>query len=235
VNITINHQAEHTYLVTDREQSQTNRALAREFARVSAHALGTKIVNDLFATVLAASYPLSYPSAPAAFDAGDVRKVKTLLTKAKVGESGRFMVLNSDFAEGLGLDNLIIANPNTSNQEAIVSGALPNRIHGFMPSEFTSLPDNGEKLGGIAGNREAIIWNTRVPTVAAPANIIPGVITNVTEPNTGLTVQYRQFYDIIGAAGRGAGYYESLTLMYGFTAGLSESAASRRLVRIVTP
>jgi hypothetical protein len=229
VNITINHQAEQTYLVTDREMSSTSRNLREEFVKVQAHALGTKIVSDLFATVTAATFPLFYSSAAAAFDSADVRKIKTMLQKAKVPSANRFMCINSDFAEGLGLDNLIVANPNTSNQGVITTGALPNQIHGFNPSEFATLPDNGEKLAGIAGNKEAIIMATRVPTVAAPANIIPGLITTITEPNTGLSVQLRQWYDMIHA-----GYYEALTLMYGFAAGLSETGLSRRLVRITT-
>lgn len=229
VNITINKQAEHTYEVTDREQSQTNRRLVNEFAATAAHALGTKIMNDFFATVTAAIYPLSFPSAPANFDAADIRRIKTLLNKAFVPDMGRFICLNSDYAEGVGLDNLILANPNTSNQGVISSGQMPNLIHGFAPSEYASLPTNNENLGGIAGNREAVIMATRVPDQPNPTRTIPGEIATVTEPNSGLAAQYRQYYDM-----KLAKDVESITLMYGFAAGLSEAGLSKRLVRITS-
>jgi hypothetical protein len=230
VNVTINKQAEHTYQITDREQSSTIRRLNTEFKATAAHALGTKIVNDLFATVAAASYPLTLVSSPANFDAGDVRKIRTLLNKAGAPDIARFLCINSDFGEGLGLDNLIVANPNGSNAGVINTGVLPN-IHGFSPSEYPSLPDNGEKLGGIAGNREGIVMVTRVPELPAPNGlIVPGNVMNVTEPNSGLTVQLRQYYDM-----RLAKFVESLTVMYGFGVGLSEVGLSKRLVRIITP
>ena len=230
VNVTINKQAEHTYQITDREQSSTIRNLNTEFKTTAAHALGTKMVTDLFGTVAAASYPLTLVSSPANFDAGDVRKIKTLLNKAGVPNLGRFLCVNSDFAEGLGLDNLIVANPSGANSTVINTGVLPP-IHGFSPSEYASLPDNGEKLGGIAGNREGIVMVARVPEIPAPNGlIIPGNIVNVTEPNSGLTVQLRQYYDM-----RLAKFVESLTCMYGFGVGLSETGLSKRLVRIITP
>lgn len=228
VPLTINKQAEHTFLVTDREQSQTDRDLRNEFRKTAAHALGTKIVTDLFGTVLAASYPLAYPQASANFDAADLRRIKTLLNKAFVPDLGnRFACLNSDFAEGLGLDNVIIANPNGAKSEVISGGAL-GRIHGFDTSEFAALPTNNEQLGGIAGVPEAILMASRVPSVPADPAEIPGIIANVTEPNTGLTVQYRRWYQMSPAQA-----YEVLTVMYGFNVGLSENGLSKRLVRIV--
>ncbi len=229
VPLTINKQAEHTFTVTDREQSQTPRNLREELRKTAVHALGTKIVNDLFATVAAASYPLAYPQASANFDAADLRRIKTMCNKAFMPDMGdRFAVLNSDFAEGLGLDNVIVANPNGSNQQVIKGGDL-GTIHGFQTSEFASLTGPvGEQLGGIAGNPEAILMASRVPDVPASPDEIPGVIANVTDPNTGLTIQYRRWYQMNPAQA-----YEVLTLMYGFNVGLSETGISKRLVRIV--
>lgn len=229
VNVTINKQAEVTYAVTDREQSQTNRDLRNEFIATSAHALGTKILADLFATVAAASYPLSYTSSAANFDAADVRKIKTLLNKAGVLDLNRFGVINSDFAEGLGLDNIIVANPNGANPDFLASGMLP-KIHNFLLSEYASLPDNGEKLAGIFGTAESIVMASRLPDVAGDAAELPGVISNVTEPNSGLSIQFRRYYDMLAAK-----LSVSMTVMYGFGVGLSEAGLSKRLVRVVTP
>ncbi len=228
VPVTINKQAEHTFAVTDREQSQTSRQLRGEFIETAAHALGTKIVTDLFATVTAASYPIAFPSASANFDAADIRRIKTLLNKAFVPDVARFGVINSDFAEGLGLDNVIVANPNGSNAGVISSGMLPP-VHGFAMSEFASLAGPaGESLGGIFGNREAILMASRVPDVPATPDEIPGVIVSITEPNTNLTVQYRHWYQMNPSKA-----FDVLTLMYGFNVGLSETGVSKRLCRLV--
>jgi hypothetical protein len=226
VPVTINLLAHATFAVTDIEQSKTDRKLRDELVKTNAHALGSRIMIDLFAAVTAATYPLSFPISPANFDAARLRKVRTLLNKAKVPDLGRFCVLNCDYAEGLGLDNIVIANPNTSNQGVISTGKLP-RLHNFECSEYSDLPDNGEGLGGIAGNKEAIVMAGRTPAVPVVGPVIPGLIQNVTEPNTSLTVQLRQYYDMkLGT------YVETLTLMYGFAQGLSEAGLSRRLVRI---
>lgn len=230
VSLTMSGHAHATYEVTDREQSETSRDLRREFAAVQAHALGTKLVMALLAGVTAAKFPLSYEQAAVNFDRTDVRKVKTLLNKAKVPDIGRFMLLNSDYAEGVSLDSVVVANPSGANAGVLTSGQMP-RIDNFGISEFTDLPDNGERLAGIAGNREALLMALRVPEVPAEQALIPGRIRVVTEPNTGLSVQQRTYYDMkLGKL------VESLTVFYGVGVGYSEAGSiCRRAVRIVTP
>jgi hypothetical protein len=231
VPVTISSHIHATFAVTDLEQSSTDRNLRQELVTTNAHALGSKIMTDLFGTVLTATYPLEYESSAANFDRTDIRKVRTALNKQFAPDipGSRFMVLNSDFAEGPSLDTVVVANPNGSNQGAIASGQLP-QIDNFNISEYASLPENGEQLCGIAGNKEAIIMASRVPEVPADPSEVPGKIMNVTEPNTGLTVQLRRYYDM-----KFGKLVETLTVMYGFAAGLSEAGVSKRLVRIVKP
>jgi hypothetical protein len=230
VPVTMSSHVHHTFAVTDVEQSSTNRKLRDELVKTAVHAVGTKIVTDLFAIVLAASYPQSYEVSAGNFDRDDIVKIRTKLQKLKVPTIGRFAVLNSDYAEGLLLDSTLMANPNGSNAGATASGNVPRNVHNFMCSEFTDLPTNNEKLAGIAGNRESIVMAARVPEIPADPSEIPGRIQNVTEPNTGLTVQHRRYYSM-----QYGKLVESFTLMYGFAAGLSRTAACDRLVRIVTP
>jgi hypothetical protein len=230
VNVTINQHYHVTFAVTDLEQSATNRTLRDELIATSVHALGTQIMSSLFSTVTAASYPLFHEASANVFDTARARKVKTVLNKAKVPDMDRFMVVNSDYAETLDIDSVIIANPNGTMQGENANPRPVKNIHGFLTSEYTDLPTGNEKLMGIAGNREAIIMASRVPKVPANPNEVPGIIQNVTEPNTGLTVQHRRYYDM-----KFAKMLETFALMWGFGVGLSETALSRRLVRIVTP
>lgn len=230
VPVTINNHYHHTFAVTDLEQSATDRRLRDELVTTAAHALGTVIVASLFAKILAATYPLEYNSSAAAFDTSRARKVKTLLNKNKVPDIDRFMVVNSDYAETLDIDSVIVANPNGTMQGSNANPAPVKMIHGFATSEYTDLPTNNQNLAGIAGNRESVIMQARVPEIPADPAEIPGRIRSVTEPNTGLTVQQRRYYDM-----KFGKLVESLTLMWGFGEGLSEAGVSKRLVRITGP
>jgi hypothetical protein len=228
VPVTIDTWIEHTYTVTDGERSSTDRDLIQEFADAQANAIGTKIVGDIFAKVTVANFGLSYAVSPANFDRDDVVKIRTKLQKANVPDTNRFMCLNSDYAEGLGIDQTIVGGINNPGVTTLRDGQLP-MIHNFNVSEFSGMPDNGEKLAGIAGNKEAIVLAARVPEV--PTNsadiMVPGVIKLVTEPFSGMTVQYRAYYDMkLGQE------FRTLTLMYGIASGLSGAGANNRLVRI---
>jgi hypothetical protein len=48
----------------------------------------------------------------------------------------------------------------------------------------------------------------------APTTVIPGVISTVTEPHTGLSIQLREWYDMTLAKES-----RTMTLMYGFAKG----------------
>ena len=104
----------------------------------------------------------------------------------------------------------------------VVTGVLPN-INGFTVVEYSALPDNGQKLVGFAGIREALIMAARVPDV--PDYTGDTQINVVTDARTGLSIQVRDRYD--GRLGR---QEVSYTLMYGFTA-----ANKPMLERIVAP
>lgn len=232
VQLTINNHVHHTFAVTDVEQSSTSRDLRGELVATSSHALGSKMVADLCAFVTAARYAQVYgPIAAANFARFDIRKIRTKMNKLFCPDlpGERYMLLNSDFAEGPDLDTVVIANPSGFNPEGVSNIRLPV-ISGFGIDEFASLPDNGEKLGGWAANREAILMAARVPDIPADPGEIPGIIQVVSEPNTNLTIQRRRYYDMV--LGK---LQESVVSMYGFGSGLSNVAQNNRLVRIVTP
>ncbi len=163
VPITITGHIHHTFAVTDVEQSKTNRKLRDELTTTAAHAIGTKLTNDFFGTVLAATYPLSYERAAVDFSRDDLTKIGTKLDKAFVPDINRFAVLDADYSEGILLDSTMVANPNQSNSDITTTGKLPRMIQGFAASKFASMQDNGENLHGIAGNREAVIMNSACP------------------------------------------------------------------------
>jgi hypothetical protein len=215
-----------TYAVTDLEASSTDLNLVAQFAAAQAHALGKKLMDLLFAFITAARFAQSYNVTPANFDRDDFVKLRTKLNKLNVPDLNRFSILNSDYYEGPSLDSTIVANAG-SGADTVKSGRVPP-VHGFEVSEYSSLPDNAENLAGIAGNKEALIIATRLPEQPSSSTPIPGIITSVTEPNSGLTVQQRAYYDM-----KLAKEVRSLTLLVGIGSGLTNTAENNRLVRIV--
>lgn len=95
--------------------------------------------------------------------------------------------------------------------------------HGFNDNEYSALPANSENLAGFAGVAEGLVIATRLPKIPADSSEIQGSIEVVTEPNTGLSLQVRSWYDMkLGKE------FRTYTLMYGVAAG--NPACIERLV-----
>jgi hypothetical protein len=228
VPVTINKHKFHTFVVDDQARSSTNRNLIQEWADTAAYAVGKAMVDDLFALVLAAPFPLAYPKTAINFDRDSVIDVKILLNQNFVPDNERFICLNSPFHGAMEKDTTIVANLYNKASDTISTGRLSD-IHGFSPSEYSALPDNGQNLAGIAGNKESLLIATRVPEMPSNGVPLPGRVEMVTEPHSGLTAQLRQWYDFL----LGKEYW-TMTLMYGVAVGFSEAGSvSKRLCRIV--
>ena len=212
VNVTLNKHKHHTYDVNDQERSSTNRDLIQEWADTAAHALGTAMMNDLTSLVTPANFNLAAQTSvitAANFNRSAVVALRTALNKRFVPDVGRFLVLNSDYAGSLADDTTIVANLYNRDANTITSGQLPP-IHGFEIAEYSALPDNGVNLAGFGGNKEALVIATRLPDKPSADVPLGGTIDIVTEPNTGLSVQLRQWYNFqLGKE------YRTITLMYG--------------------
>jgi hypothetical protein len=212
VTVKINKHAHATYAITDTERSKSQIELTERYARVVAHALGLKVVNDLLAVLLAANFPQASSFALNGFNREGVVDIGTKMTKRFLPTVGRFMFLHSDYYNKLCKDQTIFSayiNPAGSN--VVTSGVIPN-VNGFKIVDSPIIPENGEKLVGFAGLREGLIIAARVPDV--PPNTGDTQIEVVTDALTGLSVQVRDRYD-----GRFGQQVVSYTLMYGFAPG----------------
>jgi hypothetical protein len=207
VPVTIDNFKHHTYGVNDKERSETGRSLVDEFALTSAHALGKAMMDSVFAKVTAANYPEVYDVTPENFDRDDVCEIDEDLADLNVPEAGRFMVLKSSYYKGLKLDTTVIANAG-SGADTVKTGKLPE-VDGFSVSRYPSLPHNGENLAGL------------------PAAPVPGVIKTSVEPNSGLALQLREWYDM----GKGK-EFRTMTLQWGSSVGLTNTGECKRLIRI---
>ena len=211
------------YAITDVERSTSVIDLNQRYADKVAYALGRKVSDDLFALVVAANFPNSTQVPVGSFGRDTIVDIGTKMNKRFIPDMGRFMFVNSDYYNALQKDEALYkAYIAPQVGDVVVTGVLPH-VNGFTVVEYSALPDNGERLMGLAGIREGLIIAARVPDV--PAFTGDTEINVVTDPRTGLSVQVRDRYD--GRLGR---QEVSYTLMYGFTA-----ANKPMLERIVAP
>lgn len=223
VNVKIDRHAYAGYAITDVERSSSVIDLNERYADKVAYALGRKISDDLFGLITTANFINATTVAAADFGRNSIVDIATKMNKRFVPDMGRFIFINSDYYNSLQKDEALYkAYIAPQVGDVVVTGVLPN-VNGFTVAEYSALPDNGQKLMGFAGIREALIMAARVPDV--PDYTGDTQISVVSDARTGLSIQVRDRYD--GRLGR---QEVSYTLMYGFTA-----ANKPMLERIIAP
>jgi hypothetical protein len=225
IPVTINKHKHHTYGIGVQEASASRVDLIQRFALNAAYSLGSAIVQDLFALILNATFANKTTKALGAggdgFDRKALLSVGAALSKRGVEPFGRFCVLNADYHASLMNDTALLEMLVLSGQKVVGGLELP-QVHNFGVSEFVDLPANGENLVGIAGSRTSLAIATRIPD--DPGEGFSNVsIRTVTEPQTGISVQVREWYD----ANLGM-FKRTYTLMYGVAAG--QTGALQRIV-----
>lgn len=178
------------------ELASTTRDLFGEQAEGMQSALAEKFVSLLLALITPTNFTNSTSSTLAAWArrpgmTGVARK----LYQRKVPKQGRFFLLNPEFFEQLQGDSSIVQLAAYRNPEIITEYQLP-KIAGFQPWQAEMLPTDDD-LAGFAGNSESLAFATRVPndyTKALPG-ASHGVVSQVLNPDTGITVQKVDYVD----------------------------------------
>jgi hypothetical protein len=119
----------------------------------------------------------------------------------------------------LSKDTAIAAAYSIGGTEVIRNNKLPN-VAGFSVSQYVNMPTNSENLVGVCGGKQGLLVAARVPRVQD----FPGIIENITDPETGFTLQLRKWYS--ADDGR---HYMSMGCQYAVSVGVAEN-----LVRIVS-
>jgi hypothetical protein len=219
VAITLNKFKHVTYSVDDQERTSSNINLIERFAGAAAHALGLQMVGDLLALVTSSSFTSALTQSSATFSYASVVSAGITLNNANVPQHDRYAVLAPSFYGRLLNDSTIVANAQISGEQARTAGI--GSVAGFNINMYSAVPSNSITLGGFFAQREALLIAARVPEI--PTGVpIPGDISVVTEPRTGLSVQVREAYSVqTGQLSR------TYCLIYGCKAGETNS-----LVRI---
>ena len=184
--------------------------MERTFVRPAVHSVVNAMMDDLLALVLNATYSNNTVVTAANFGADDVATLAGDLTTLNVPRSPRSMVIKPAYYAALAKDNAIQASYAFGNPGAIQDNNIP-RVHGFDVLEYSDIPANSENLEGFVCGKEALIIAGRQP--ALPENWA-GAVESVQDPDTGITLQLRNWYE-----GKDGAQYITATLIYGVAAG----------------
>ena len=217
--ITLNKHKHFTAAFTDLEIAKGGMdMLERTFVRPAVHAVVNQMMDDLLALALAATYSAEVTVVAGSFGADDVADLAGDLTVLNVPKADRALVIKPSYYANLAQDNAIQASYAYGGPGSIQDNAVP-RVHGFNVYEYSDIPANGENLEGFACGPEALIIAGRQP--ALPENW-SGAVESVQDPDTGVTLQLRNWYE-----GKDGAQYLTCTLIYGVAAG---TASMKRIV-----
>ena len=206
--VTLNKHIHVTVGFTDFEVVQATLAtLERAFIAPLVYGVTRKMMDDVFALATAANFPATAPYTN--FGADAVTDLSQQMTVANVPLAGRSLYIRPDLYNALAKDDAIQAAYAFGSSEAVREGRVP-RVAGFDIIEYNGLP---VALAGMATSKEGILIAARQP--ATPRDFA-GAVESVTESGSGLTLQFRSWYDANAGQHKLCG-----TLIYGVAVGVA--------------
>ena len=197
VPVTIN---QHRYVQFDynaNELASTGRDLFGEQAEGAVYALGKDVVDALMALFTTANYALGAQKTvvtSANWNRVAFLNARAALVLRHVYPRGGFALQNATYFAALSQDPSIVSLAVFQKPEVITEGQLP-AISGITPIEYADFPANGINLAAVVGTREAAVVATRLPYdyVDAQVGSNYGAVSQITDPNTGLSVMLTQY------------------------------------------
>ena len=186
---------------------------------------GAKLAEDVLIDILSVVNKANFGDAiltrnASEFDTDDIIDLETTIDELEWPDSPRGMLLKSSYMANVKKDIKDSGGMATFGFSAL--GNLPN-LMGFNFSKFNRLPDNKEKLQGFIVYPSAIL--VALAPIQPTANVMKqlSTYTTYTDPQTGLTLEYRAWGDADTDASK-----EIIECNYGF--GVGEKAALKRIV-----
>ena len=208
--ITLNNHKHFTMAFTDLEIAKGGMTLLeRTFVRPAVHAVVNSMMDAVLAQVVNANFTANTVVTAANFDADDVATLAGDMTTLNVPRTGRALVVSPAYYGSLAKDSAIQAAYAYGGSEAIRDNRVP-RVHGFDVYEYGDIPTT-ENLAAFGCGQESLLIAARQP--ALPQNWY-GSVESATDPESGLTIQLRNWYD--GTAGK---QNIAATVMFGVQTG----------------
>ena len=190
--VTLNQHKHFTMAFTDLEIAKGGmNMLERTFVRPATHAVINSMVDALMALVVNSEFGNKATVTSSNFGADDVATLAGDLTTLNVPKDERALIIKPAYYASLAQDNAIQASYASTLDDSIRNHSVP-RVHGFNVYEYSDIPTNSENLEGFACGPEALLIAARQPAI--PQNW-SGAVESVTDPDSGLTIQLRSWYE----------------------------------------
>jgi len=190
--VTLNQHKHFTMAFTDLEIAKGGmNMLERTFVRPATHAVINSMVDALMALVVNSEFGNKATVTSSNFGADDVATLAGDLTTLNVPKDERALIIKPAYYAALAQDNAIQASYASTLDDSIRNHSVP-RVHGFNVYEYSDIPSNSENLEGFACGPEALLIAARQPAI--PQNW-SGAVESVTDPDSGLTIQLRSWYE----------------------------------------
>lgn len=223
--ITINKRKYQPLSYTSAEQSRQPYLNPTQLMVLKGEKLGDDILEDIFSVITFGNFGAAViDQAAPTFDLDDAEDLKVICHEANWPMTGRSLVLDSSHYSYLIRDNRISSQANYGNNQAVQEGRVTTRIAGFTPYDVPRMPQNSEKLAGFASFPSSILigFSPITPTEDVMRNLTAYKL--ITDPATGLTLEYRRWGDPNYDETR-----ETIECNYGYAVG--ESAALKRITK----
>lgn len=176
---------------TDTEMSFSDVQLMQMFVKPAVNALFENVMATQLALVTIANFSSNNVIAAADFTAANVARIGRIQTALKVPMAPRSIICSPNYAETLKKDTSIQAAYAYGPGNTIRTGQIP-LVYDYNVYEWNGTIPTTNNLAAIAFAPQALLLAVRPPVL--PRNWY-GEVRNITDPATGLTIQFRDYYD----------------------------------------
>lgn len=176
---------------TDLEMSFSDVRLVDMFVKPAITALFENVMATVLAQVTVANFSSNNICLAADFTAANVARISRIQTALKVPLMNRHLIIPPTYAETLKKDSSVQAAYAYGPGNTIRTGAIPE-VYGYQVHEWNGTIPTTNNLAAIAFAPQALLLAIRPPVL--PRNWY-GEVRNITDPSTGLTIQFRDYYD----------------------------------------
>jgi hypothetical protein len=212
-----------TVHVTAREAAETAFNVLDTLVSAAVKQLAQDVLQDIFSAITAANYgaPVIPALAASAFDYKKLLAIREACSDVKMPVTDRSLVLDGAYYTNLLGDDVVAKGFVPQVVLPGIMDAMIRRLAGFDLHETVILPENGEKLIGLAAHPSGMAVAMRYLVPAANYDEAGAI----TDPETGLTFGYLRYSEV-----QSNRVFVTVECLYGFKTALADG-----IKRIVKP
>ena len=219
--VTVNRRKYQSLTYSSEEKSRQPYFDPEQLGRLKGAKLAEDILCDILSCVTAANFgPAAVTANADEFDADNVIDLETVCDESDWPDAMRGLVIKSSYLGNL-KKNIVSAGGEGNFGFSPIAKELPE-LFGFRLSRFNRIPAGGERLAGFAVYPSAILVALSPITPAPEVRTALSSYETYTDPETGLTLEYRSWGDPDSDSAKSI-----IECNYGF--GVGEASAIKRI------